>query len=70
MSHYGYLKTIQIYNDLAKGLHDLQRNLEVLNGDGSWMGVNILCLSLVLGGFTKYSIGASPRTYRSCNQLR
>ncbi|KAF8073720.1 ubiquitin conjugation factor E4 [Lyophyllum atratum] len=38
MSHYGYLKTIQTYNNLAKHLDDLQRHLDMLNGDGSWMG--------------------------------
>jgi ubiquitin conjugation factor E4 B len=39
MSHYGYLRTIQTYNDLAKHLDDLQRHLDLLNGDNSWMGV-------------------------------
>jgi len=40
MSHYGYLKTIQKYNDLAKNTDELQRHLDFLNGDGSWMGVS------------------------------
>ncbi|GLB38346.1 putative ubiquitin elongating factor core [Lyophyllum shimeji] len=38
MSHYGYLKTIQTYNNLAKHLDDLQRHLDMINGDGSWQG--------------------------------
>ncbi|KAG6812561.1 hypothetical protein H0H92_002213 [Tricholoma furcatifolium] len=38
MSHYGYLKTIQTFNNLGKHLDDLKRHLEHLNGDGSWMG--------------------------------
>ncbi|KAF5382739.1 hypothetical protein D9615_002873 [Tricholomella constricta] len=38
MSHYGYLKTIQTYNNLAKHIEDLQRHLDMVNGDGSWMG--------------------------------
>ncbi|KAL0961455.1 hypothetical protein HGRIS_006400 [Hohenbuehelia grisea] len=38
MSHYGFLKTIQSYNELAKVLEDGQRHLEWLQGDGSWMG--------------------------------
>lgn len=38
MSHYGYLKTIQTYNGLAKHVEDIQRHLEMLNSDGSWMG--------------------------------
>ncbi|KAG5338950.1 hypothetical protein C0989_005506 [Termitomyces sp. Mn162] len=38
MSHYGYLKTIQTFNNLAKHLEDLKRHLEFINGDGSWMG--------------------------------
>jgi ubiquitin conjugation factor E4 B len=40
MSHYGYLKTIQSYTNLSKHLDDLQRHSEMLNGDGSWMGVS------------------------------
>ena len=39
MSHHGYLQTIQNYNNLAKHIDDLQRHLDMLNGDGSWMGV-------------------------------
>ncbi|THV00828.1 hypothetical protein K435DRAFT_963795 [Dendrothele bispora CBS 962.96] len=38
MSHYGYQKTIQNYTDLAKVMDDIQRQLDFLNGDGSWMG--------------------------------
>jgi ubiquitin conjugation factor E4 B len=38
MCHYGYLRTIQSFNDLGKHTHDLQRHLDRLNGDGSWMG--------------------------------
>jgi len=40
MSHYGYLKTIQSYTNLSKHIDDLQRHSEMLNGDGSWMGVS------------------------------
>jgi hypothetical protein len=39
MSHYGYLRTIQTYSDLQKHIEDIQRHLDYLNGDGSWMGV-------------------------------
>ncbi|KAF8895484.1 ubiquitin conjugation factor E4 [Infundibulicybe gibba] len=38
LSHYGYLKTIQTYNGLAKHVDDIQRHIDHLNGDGSWMG--------------------------------
>ncbi|KAG6816241.1 hypothetical protein H0H87_007478 [Tephrocybe sp. NHM501043] len=38
MSHYGYLKTIQSFNNLAKHLDDLKRHLDHINGDGSWRG--------------------------------
>ncbi|KAH7922937.1 hypothetical protein BV22DRAFT_1036932 [Leucogyrophana mollusca] len=38
MSHYGYLRTIQTYEDFAKHVDELQRHSEMLNGDGSWMG--------------------------------
>ncbi|KAF8195457.1 ubiquitin elongating factor core-domain-containing protein [Pholiota molesta] len=38
MSHYGYLRTIQTYNDLGKHRDELQRHLDMLNGNGSWMG--------------------------------
>ncbi len=40
MSHYGYLRTIQTYNGLGKHVDDLQRQLDMINGDGSWMGVS------------------------------
>ncbi|KAJ7175910.1 ubiquitin elongating factor core-domain-containing protein [Mycena filopes] len=38
MSHYGILRTISTYSDLAKHIEDMQRHLDMLNGDGSWMG--------------------------------
>lgn len=41
MSHYGYLKTIGTFNGLARQLDDLQRHLEFLTGDQSWMGVSL-----------------------------
>ena len=39
MSHYGYLRTISAFEDLGKHLDDMQRQLDMINGDGSWMGV-------------------------------
>jgi ubiquitin conjugation factor E4 B len=44
MSHYGYLRTIQTYTDLQKHMDDIQRHLDYLNGDGSWMGVRCTIL--------------------------
>ncbi|KAJ7672776.1 ubiquitin elongating factor core-domain-containing protein [Mycena rosella] len=38
MSHYGILHTISTYSDLAKHLDEMQRHVDMLNGDGSWMG--------------------------------
>ncbi|KAF5385651.1 hypothetical protein D9757_005488 [Collybiopsis confluens] len=38
MSHYGYQKTISSYNDLHKHIDDIQRQLDYMTGDGSWMG--------------------------------
>ncbi|EGN98229.1 hypothetical protein SERLA73DRAFT_109617 [Serpula lacrymans var. lacrymans S7.3] len=38
LSHYGYLKTIQTYEDFAKHVDELQRHLDMISGDGSWMG--------------------------------
>jgi ubiquitin conjugation factor E4 B len=46
MSHYGYVKTIQNYTGLARHLDDIQRHLEMVEGDGSWMGVSFQ-LSLI-----------------------
>ncbi|PFH54088.1 hypothetical protein AMATHDRAFT_136414 [Amanita thiersii Skay4041] len=37
MCHLGYLKTTQTYNNLARLLEDIQRHLDWLQGDGSWM---------------------------------
>jgi ubiquitin conjugation factor E4 B len=42
MSHYGILRTISTYSDLAKHLEEMQRHLDILQGDGSWMGVRNL----------------------------
>jgi hypothetical protein len=44
MSHYGILHTISTYSDLAKHLEDMQRHLDMLQGDGSWMGVSIFSM--------------------------
>jgi ubiquitin conjugation factor E4 B len=44
MSHFGYLRTIQTYTDLQKHIEDIQRHLDYLNGDGSWMGVRLTIL--------------------------
>ncbi|KAK0221612.1 ubiquitin elongating factor core-domain-containing protein [Armillaria fumosa] len=38
MSHYGYQRTIQSYTGLGKSIEDMERHLDYLNGDGSWMG--------------------------------
>lgn len=38
MSHYGYLKTLQSYSNLSTHLDYLQRHLDMIHGDGSWMG--------------------------------
>jgi ubiquitin conjugation factor E4 B len=40
MSHLGYLQTIQRFNDTSRQLEDMQRHLDMINGDGSWMGVS------------------------------
>ena len=51
MSHYGYLRTIQTYSDLQKHVEDIQRHLDYLVGDQSWMGVR--CTSLLHGILVK-----------------
>ncbi|EAU86067.1 ubiquitin conjugation factor E4 [Coprinopsis cinerea okayama7 len=38
MAHYGFLKTIDTYNNTHKQMEDIQRHLQMLEGDGSWMG--------------------------------
>ncbi|KZT25406.1 hypothetical protein NEOLEDRAFT_1133784 [Neolentinus lepideus HHB14362 ss-1] len=38
MNHYGYQKTIQSYDDLAKTIDDMRRHLDMLQGDTSWQG--------------------------------
>lgn len=56
MSHYGYLRTISAFEDLGKHLDDMQRHLDMLNGDGSWMGVSLM--DSILRAFTD----SFPRT--------
>lgn len=41
ISHFGYLRTISNFEDLGKHVDELQRHLDMLQGDGSWMGVRI-----------------------------
>src|SRR5882762_5318834 len=41
MSHYGYMRTISNFEELGKHIDDMQRHLDMLNGDGSWMGVSV-----------------------------
>ncbi|KAG1788098.1 ubiquitin elongating factor core-domain-containing protein [Suillus plorans] len=38
LGHYGYIRTIQMYEDLGKTLDDYQRHHDMITGDGSWMG--------------------------------
>ncbi|KAG2051581.1 hypothetical protein BDR06DRAFT_938883 [Suillus hirtellus] len=38
LGHYGYIRTIQVYEDLGKTLDDYQRHHDMITGDGSWMG--------------------------------
>ncbi|KAG1822730.1 ubiquitin elongating factor core-domain-containing protein [Suillus subaureus] len=38
LGHYGYIRTIQVYEDLGKTLDDYQRHHDMIAGDGSWMG--------------------------------
>ncbi|KAH9841644.1 ubiquitin elongating factor core-domain-containing protein [Rhodofomes roseus] len=37
-NHYGYQKTISTFEDLARQYDEMNRHLEVLEGDGSWRG--------------------------------
>jgi hypothetical protein len=41
LGHYGYIRTIQVYEDLGKTLDDYQRHHDMIAGEGSWMGVRI-----------------------------
>jgi len=38
MAHFGFLKTIDTYNGTHKQLEDIQRHLQMLEGDTSWQG--------------------------------
>ncbi|KAF5338878.1 hypothetical protein D9611_008795 [Ephemerocybe angulata] len=38
MAHYGFLKTIDTYNNTHKQMDDIKRHLQALEGDGSWQG--------------------------------
>lgn len=39
MGHYGVVQTINRYEDSLKHYEEIRRHLEMLQGDGSWMGV-------------------------------
>lgn len=53
MNHYGYQKTITTFEELARYNDDLARQIEGLEGDGSWRGVSTQC---VLGGNSLYNL--------------
>ncbi|KAH9936359.1 ubiquitin elongating factor core-domain-containing protein [Fomitopsis serialis] len=38
VNHYGYQKTISTFEDLARQYDEMNRHLEMLEGDGSWRG--------------------------------
>ncbi|TRM64104.1 ubiquitin elongating factor core-domain-containing protein [Schizophyllum amplum] len=38
MCHYGLLKTVDSYNEMHKQINEYQRQLDQIQGDGSWMG--------------------------------
>lgn len=40
MNHRGYMKTISNYEEMQKEHSELQRHVEMLEGDGSWRGVS------------------------------
>jgi ubiquitin conjugation factor E4 B len=68
MSHYGYLRTIQWYNDLGKHYHEFQRHLDRLNGDGSWMGVRLLSFRCTL--LTTSQSAFQARTEAAINAVK
>lgn len=39
MNHYGQNKTISMFEELARYHDDVSRQVEMLEGDGSWRGV-------------------------------
>jgi ubiquitin conjugation factor E4 B len=45
MSHYGYLKTVDSYNQLSRHADDTQRHLDSIEQERSWVGVNLIALS-------------------------
>lgn len=42
LNHYGYQKTINSFEDLGKHLNEMQTQLDMLEGDGSWRNVRRL----------------------------
>ncbi|KAI0789740.1 ubiquitin elongating factor core-domain-containing protein [Abortiporus biennis] len=38
LNHYGYQKTISSFEELSRQYDDMERHLEMLEGDGSWRG--------------------------------
>lgn len=71
MSHYGYLRTIQTYNDFEKHIEDIQQHLDRLNGDGSWMGVSdFLSDSLKCRLLTKTQTPLQARTEAAIQQMK
>ena len=69
MGHYGYLRTTQTYDDFAKHLDELQRHHDMINGDGSWMGVGCI-YSLIYSILTCFQSPFQARTEAALNQVK
>lgn len=41
MHHYGYIKTITVFEDLARQHDEMVRHLGQLEGNGEWRGVGV-----------------------------
>jgi ubiquitin conjugation factor E4 B len=47
MSHFGYMQTISNFEELGKETDGMQRHLDTLNGNESWMGVSSKHLPII-----------------------
>lgn len=66
MFHYGFLKTVDTFEEYAKDLDDVKKRLEQAEGDTTWQGVSLHLLQFMGDGFGPGGKGMDILTKLSC----
>ena len=74
MNHIGYQKTIGTFDDTLRHYDELERHLEMLNGDGAWRSVSDVVIDLdstcLLSYLWSPQSPAAPRIEMAINEVK